>query len=158
MLSLLSASLSLTLISSQFQVLRGASHKLLQYEVDETTYYDVQVRFASKYVTERLFSRLEDFRNTLLYDFIRVATQSPSKCSQLGGGLFEIYCHRHLRSGKTLEGRSLEREVSEKLDTPSVEPYLWSETSVKGTPSDLMSQLFLTVIDLDRQTIQDLLL
>ena len=93
----------------------------------------MQVRFASKYVAERLFSRLSDFRNTLLYDFIRVATQSPSTCSQLGGGLFERYCHKFLRSGRTVAVRSLEREVSEEFDTPSVEPFLWGNTSVKGT-------------------------
>ena len=135
------------LISSQLQVLRGASHKLLQYEVDETTYYDVQVRFASKYVAERLFSRLSDFRNTLLSDFVRVATQSPSKCSQLGGGLFEIYCHKLLRSGATVSVRSLEWEVSEELDTPSVEPVLWNKTSVEGTTLPLSHGSILSYSD-----------
>ncbi len=117
-------------------MLRGASHKLLHYEVDESTYYDVQVRFASKYVAERLFSRLSDFRNTLLYDFIRVATQSPSKCSSLGGGLFEIYSHKFLCTGGTFSVRSLvnEKEVDE-IEVPVLEQNLWNKQSLQGAPN-----------------------
>lgn len=93
----------------------------------------MQVRFASDYVSNRLYDRLSDFRNTLLYDFIRVATQSPSKCSSLSGGLFEIYCHRILRTGGTFPVRSLESDETDELVVPALEQRLWGKNSLKGS-------------------------
>lgn len=78
-----------------------------------------------------LYDRLSEFRDSLLFDFVRVATESTSKCPSLDGRFFEIYCHQILRTGGTFPVRSLESDESNELVVPALEQRLWGKNSLK---------------------------
>jgi len=100
------------------EMLSSVSHKILQYQVDDS-YRSTNVRFASKYIAEQVTQRLAETERSGLLHFLYLSRNEPV-LAVIRGCFFETIAHSILCKGGKFPVRHLSTGNEEIIELPTL--------------------------------------